>query len=157
MPLAVIEAKANKHEIGEGMQQALGYARTCWTFPSSSPSAYFISMIKRQPARLERELPTNSQRLMKAKYRLCGKGTTAAQMPIVTQIITTTEAKSGCATPASGHQQTRWRLCLTGKTDCLRSWRQELGKTLTAFHIIWRLCRSGVKNASCSRRPKRPC
>lgn len=26
MPLAVIEAKANKHEIGKGMQQALGYA-----------------------------------------------------------------------------------------------------------------------------------
>ncbi|MDI8328274.1 type I restriction enzyme HsdR N-terminal domain-containing protein, partial [Salmonella enterica subsp. enterica serovar Anatum] len=26
MPLAVIEAKANKYEIGKGMQQALGYA-----------------------------------------------------------------------------------------------------------------------------------
>ena len=27
MPLAVIEAKANKHEIGKGMQQGLDYAR----------------------------------------------------------------------------------------------------------------------------------
>ena len=45
MPLAVIEAKANKHDIGKGMQQGLDYAR-CRSYLPVMVTASF-SMIKR--------------------------------------------------------------------------------------------------------------
>ncbi len=44
MPLAVIEAKANKHEIGKGMQQGLDYARLLdvpFTFASNGDGLIF--------------------------------------------------------------------------------------------------------------------
>jgi len=65
MPLAVIEAKANKHEIGKGMQQALGYAHLLDVpFAFASNGDGLSSTIKPQLVRLSvRLLSTNSQRL----------------------------------------------------------------------------------------------
>jgi len=54
MPLAVIEAKANKHEIGKGMQQGLDYARLLEVpFIFASNGDGFIFHDKTNPAQLE--------------------------------------------------------------------------------------------------------
>lgn len=57
LPLAVIEAKANKHEIGKGMQQGLDYARLLdvpFTFASNGDG--FVFHDKTNPAKLESEI-----------------------------------------------------------------------------------------------------
>ena len=67
MPLAVIEAKANKHDIAKGMQQGLDYARLLEVpFIFASNGDGFIFHDKTNPAQLEsrRELsdfPTPQQ------------------------------------------------------------------------------------------------
>lgn len=50
IPLAVIEAKANKHEIGKGMQQGIEYARLLDVpFVFATNGDGFISAMPRQP------------------------------------------------------------------------------------------------------------
>ncbi len=57
MPLAVIEAKANKHEVGKGMQQALGYASLLDVpFVFASNGDGFIFHDKTNLAQLETEI-----------------------------------------------------------------------------------------------------
>ena len=57
MPLAVIEAKANKHEIGKGMQQALGYAHLLDVpFAFASNGDGFIFHDKTSTGAIEREI-----------------------------------------------------------------------------------------------------
>lgn len=57
MPLAVIEAKANKHEIGKGMQQALGYAHLLDVpFAFASNGDGFIFHDKTATGAIEREI-----------------------------------------------------------------------------------------------------
>lgn len=54
LPLAVIETKANKHEIGKGMQQGLDYARLLEVpFIFASNGDGFIFHDKTNPAQLE--------------------------------------------------------------------------------------------------------
>ena len=57
MPLAVIEAKANKHEIGKGMQQALDYAGLLEVpFVFASNGDGFIFHDKTNSTQLEQEI-----------------------------------------------------------------------------------------------------
>ncbi len=57
LPLAVIEAKANKHEIGKGMQQGLDYARLLDVpFVFASNGDGFIFHDKTNPVQLESEI-----------------------------------------------------------------------------------------------------
>ncbi len=57
MPLAVVEAKANKHEIGKGMQQGLDYASLLEVpFIFASNGDGFIFHDKTNPAQLETEI-----------------------------------------------------------------------------------------------------
>lgn len=148
MPLAVIEAKANKHEIGKGMQQALGYAHLLDVpFVFATNGDGFIFHDKTATGAIEREItldefPTPDE--LWQKY--CQwKGYTAAQMPIVTQDYYNDGSEKRLryyqlqainkTLEAVSNVQNRLLLVMATGT----------GKTLTAFHIIWRLWRSGVK------------
>ncbi|MGL5495483.1 MAG: type I restriction endonuclease, partial [Aeromonas sobria] len=88
LPLAVIEAKANKHEIGKGMQQGLDYARLLDVpFVFASNGDGFVFHDKTNPAKLESEIaledfPSPGQLWDK----LCTwKGYTQAQLPVISQ------------------------------------------------------------------------
>ena len=88
LPLAVVEAKANQHEMGKGMQQALDYARLLDVpFAFASNSDGFIFHDKTNPSSLETEIrledfPSPEQLWQK----LCQwKGYTEQQLPIITQ------------------------------------------------------------------------
>jgi len=88
LPLAVIEAKANKHETGKGMQQGLNYARLLEVpFVFASNGDGFIFHDKTNTTQLETEIqlanfPTPEQLWQKyCAYR----GYTAAQLPLITQ------------------------------------------------------------------------
>ncbi|MDZ7922592.1 MAG: type I restriction endonuclease [Marinagarivorans sp.] len=88
LPLAVIEAKANKHEIGKGIQQGLDYARLLDVpFVFASNGDGFIFHDKTSTGLIESEInltefPTPAQLWQK----FCiWKGYTQAQLPIITQ------------------------------------------------------------------------
>ncbi|HEB5763032.1 TPA: type I restriction enzyme HsdR N-terminal domain-containing protein [Klebsiella pneumoniae] len=86
LPLAVIEAKANKHEIGKGMQQGLDYARLLDVpFVFASNGDGFIFHDKTNPVQLESEIKLEDfpgPEQLWDKY--CSwKGFTTEQMPVI--------------------------------------------------------------------------
>ena len=93
MPLAVIEAKANKHEVGKGMQQALDYASLLdvpFVFASNGDGFIFhdkTNLGTPDAHNLESEIRLAdfpSPQELWAKY--CAyKGYTEAQLPIINQ------------------------------------------------------------------------
>ena len=142
MPLAVIEAKANKHEIGKGMQQGLDYAKLLDVpFIFASNGDGFIFHDKTNPQQLETEIkledfPTPAQ--LWEKY--CAyKGYKESQLPIITQDY---------YDDGSGKSPRYYQLQAINRTVEAVSAGQDrillvmatgTGKTYTAFQIIWRL------------------
>lgn len=148
LPLAVIEAKANKHEIGKGMQQGLDYARLLDVpFVFASNGDGFVFHDKTNPAKLESEIaledfPSPGQLWDK----LCiWKGFTQAQLPVISQDY---------YSDGSGKSPRYYQLQAINKTveaiskgmdRVLLVMATGTGKTYTAFQIIWRLWKAGAK------------
>ena len=124
MPLAVIEAKANKHEVGKGMQQGLDYAGLLEVpFIFATNGDGFVFHDKTNPTQLETQIkledfPTPQQLWEK----FCTwKGYTEQQLPIITQdYYDDGSGKSPPLLSAAGHQQNHRshfcgaRSCVTG-------------------------------------------
>lgn len=149
MPLAVVEAKANKHEVGKGMQQALDYARLLdvpFAF-SSNGDGYIFHDKTATNGNIETEIALEdfpSPEELWQKYTTY-KGYTKEQLPVITQdyyddgtdknpryyqlqaINKTIEAISG------------------GQDRVLLVMATGTGKTYTAFQIIWRLWKAKQK------------
>lgn len=148
IPLAVVEAKANKHEIGTGMQQGLDYASLLDVpFVFASNGNGFIFHDKTNSARLESEIRLEdfpSPQMLWEKY--CQwKGYTATQLPLITQDY---------YDDGSGKSPRYYQLNAINKTiEAVSSGENRVllvmatgtGKTYTAFQIIWRLWKSGAK------------
>ena len=148
LPLAVIEAKANKHSIGKGMQQALDYAGLLEVpFVFSSNGDGFIFHDKTNTTTLETEIslsdfPTPAE--LWDKY--CQwKGYTQAQLPIITQDY---------HDDGSGKSPRYYQLQAINKTiEAIARGQNRIllvmatgtGKTYTAFQIIWRLWKAREK------------
>lgn len=148
LPLAVIEAKANKHSIGKGMQQALDYAGLLEVpFIFSSNGDGFIFHDKTSTTTLETEIslsdfPTPAE--LWDKY--CQwKGYTQAQLPIITQDY---------HDDGSGKVPRYYQLQAINKTiEAIARGQNRIllvmatgtGKTYTAFQIIWRLWKAREK------------
>ncbi|WP_420598970.1 EcoAI/FtnUII family type I restriction enzme subunit R [Neptuniibacter sp.] len=148
MPLAVIEAKANKHEIGKGMQQGMDYARLLDVpFIFASNGDGFIFHDKTNPQQLESEVSLEdfpTPETLWQKY--CQwKGFSEAQLPIITQDY---------YDDGSGKSPRYYQLQAINKTIEAVSAGQDrvllvmatgTGKTYTAFQIIWRLWKARQK------------
>lgn len=148
LPLAVIEAKANKHEVGKGMQQALDYAGLLEVpFVFASNGDGFIFHDKTNSQHIETEIaladfPTPAY--LWGKY--CQwKGYTQAQLPIITQDY---------HDDGSGKMPRYYQLQAINKTiEAISSGQDRIllvmatgtGKTYTAFQIIWRLWKARNK------------
>ncbi|EWS96489.1 DEAD/DEAH box helicase [Pseudoalteromonas sp. SCSIO_11900] len=148
IPLAVIEAKANKHEIGKGMQQGLDYANLLDVpFIFASNGDGFVFHDKTNPAQLESEItledfPPPAQ--LWDKY-CTYKGYQPAQLPIITQDY---------YDDGSGKSPRYYQLQAINKTvEAVSSGQDRIllvmatgtGKTYTAFQIIWRLWKAKAK------------
>lgn len=148
MPLAVIEAKANKHEIGKGMQQALGYAQLLDVpFAFASNGDGFIFHDKTSTGAIEREItldefPTPEE--LWQKYCLW-KGYTTEQMPIVSQDYYNDGSEKRLRYYQLQAINKTLEAVSSGQNRLLLVMATGTGKTLTAFHIIWRLWKAGVK------------
>lgn len=142
MPLAVIEAKANKHEVGKGMQQGLDYASLLEVpFVFASNGDGFVFHDKTNPSQLEKEIrledfPTPQQ--LWDKY-CAWKGFKTENLPVITQDY---------YDDGSGKSPRYYQLQAINKTveaiadgqkRALLVMATGTGKTYTAFQIIWRL------------------
>ena len=148
LPLAVIEAKANKHEIGKGMQQALDYAGLLDVpFVFASNGDGFIFHDKTASGAIEAELSLEdfpSPETLWQKY-CAWKGYTDSQLPIITQPY---------HDDGTGKSPRYYQLQAINKTiEAISAGQNRIllvmatgtGKTYTAFQIIWRLWKSKTK------------
>lgn len=150
IPLAVIEAKANKHEIGKGMQQGIEYARLLdvpFVFATNGDGFIFRDAMAAEGELLEKhitldEFPSPDE----LWHKLCvWKGYTAAQLPVITQDY---------YDDGSGKSPRYYQLQAVNKTiEAVSAGQNRVllvmatgtGKTYTAFQIIWRLWKAKSK------------
>ena len=150
IPLAVIEAKANKHEIGKGMQQGIEYARLLdvpFVFAANGDGFIFRDATAAEGECLEKQITLDdfpSPAELWQKFCLW-KGYTQAQLPVITQDY---------YDDGSGKSPRYYQLQAINKTiEAVSNGQNRVllvmatgtGKTYTAFQIIWRLWKSKNK------------
>ncbi len=151
IPIAVVEAKDNNHTVSAGIQQALGYARTLdipFVFSSNGDGFHFHDRTVTQ-GELETSLPLDgfpTPELLWAKYKAF-KGISEAQDAIVSQDY----YADGSTRSPRYYQQIAVNRTVEaiakneGNNRHLLVMATGTGKTYTAFQIIYRLWKSGLK------------
>jgi len=144
LPLAVIEAKDNKHSIGSGMEQALDYAKTLdvpFVFSSNGDGFKFHDRTG-QSSPVEQTLPLDgfpSPDELWSRYRTW-KGLTEESERIARHPYY--EDPSGIKEPRYYQRNAIQRTIeavAAGQRRILVAMATGCGKTYTAFQIIWRL------------------
>jgi type I restriction enzyme R subunit len=149
IPIAVIEAKDNNHDLGAGMQQALEYAEILDVpFAYSSNGDAFLEHDRTGGGGcVERQIPLDqfpSPEELWTRYR-AAKGYTPAQESISAQDY---------YDDGSNKTPRYYQLVAINRTvDAIARGENRIllvmatgtGKTYTAFQIIWRLWKSGAK------------
>lgn len=148
-PLALIEAKDNKHSIGSGMQQALEYAEAL-DIPfvySSNGDAFLEHVLLPSADPIEREIPIGQfpspEELTKRYHKL--KGITSEVETVLDQEYF----------QELGGKEPRYfqRVAINRAVEAIAKGQKRIllvmatgtGKTYTAFQIIWRLWKSKAK------------
>ncbi len=149
IPIAIIEAKDNNHSVGDGMQQALDYAATLdipFVFSSNGDGFVFHD---RSGTSAEKEanlaldaFPSPSN--LWAKYR-AWKGLT----PEAEEIVLQDYCDDGSGKAPRYYQVNAVNAAIEsiakGRDRVLLVMATGTGKTYTAFQIIWRLWKVGLK------------
>ena len=148
IPVAVVEAKDNKHTVGDGMQQALSYAQMLDVpFAFSSNGDAFLAHDKTGLYdAVEREIslsefPSPSELW---KYYCQWKGITEETRNIVTQDYYSFLGKEPRYYQTVAINKTIEAIA-KGKDRIFLVMATGTGKTYTAFQIIWRLWKSRTK------------
>lgn len=151
IPLAIIEAKDNNHTVGAGMQQALGYAAPLdvpFVFSSNGDGFLFHDKTAASGP-IETELALDefpSPQALWEKYKAF-KGITAEAEPVVAQDY----FADGSDRSPRYYQQIAINRAVEaiarkqGDNRHLLVMATGTGKTYTAFQIIYRLWKSGLK------------
>lgn len=150
IPLAIIEAKDNKHSVGAGMQQALDYA-DCLEVPfifSSNGDAFLFHDRTRLFGKVEQELSLDEFPSPERLWELYEKfhGIESEQSK---QIIEYPYYEDGLSRTPRYYQVNAVNKTIEaiarGQNRVLLVMATGTGKTYTAFQIIWRLWKSGAK------------
>jgi type I restriction enzyme R subunit len=148
IPIAVVEAKDNNHTVGDGMQQALNYAEMLdvpFAFSSNGDGFLFHDMSG--SGKTERELSLDdfpSPTDLWAGYR-SWKGLSPEIEKVVEQdYYTDASGKAPRYYQARAVNRTVEAIA-KGQDRALLVMATGTGKTYTAFQIIWRLWKAGVK------------
>nr|AOE09709.1 type I restriction-modification system, specificity subunit R [uncultured bacterium] len=150
IPIAIIEAKDNKKAIGAGMQQALEYAdilQIPFVFTSNGDSFVFHDKT-RSDGKLEEELSLDdfpSPEALWQKYLSHNEIDTSEAQEVVEKDY---YADDSGMTPRYYQQNAVNRTIeavAKGQNKIILVMATGTGKTYTAFNIIWRLWKTGVK------------
>lgn len=146
MPIAIVEAKDDSHSVGAGMQQAIGYAQTLdvpFVYSSNGEAFLEHDMFtgKEREIKLE-DFPTPDE--LWARYRI-SKNITEIQEKVINEPYYY----------AVGDKKPRYyqRIAINKAVDAVAQGQNRVlitmatgtGKTYTAFQIVWRLWKSGIK------------
>jgi type I restriction enzyme, R subunit len=149
IPLAVIEAKDNHCSVGDGMQQALGYAETLqipFVFSSNGDGFVFHDRTGASGA-IERNLPLGefpSPAMLWARY--CEwKGIAPEVEPLVLQDYFSDGSDRGPRYYQASAVNAAIEAVAKGQNRLLLVMATGTGKTYTAFQIIWRLWKARRK------------
>ena len=149
IPLAVVEAKDNKHTVGSGMQQAIEYAEILdLPFAYSSNGDAFLEHDRTVTSGpIEKEIPLAqfpSAEELWHRYR-AAKGYTDEQQTVATQDF----YDDGSGKSPRYYQQVAINRTVDaiarGEDRILLVMATGTGKTYTAFQIIWRLWKAEAK------------
>ena len=149
LPIAVIEAKDNMHAVGDGMQQALGYAEalhTPFVFSSNGEGFVFHDRTGLSPER-ETNLGLNA---FPAPSELWERYRAWKDLTPEAETVVTQDYFSGGSGKTSRYYQVN---AINAAIEAIAKGRERLllvmatgtGKTYTAFQIIWRLWKAGRK------------
>lgn len=152
IPLAVIEAKDNKHTLGSGMQQALGYAdalQTPFVFSSNGDGFLLHDQTKLfDPTKVETELSLDQFPSPEQLWSLYEqfKGITTPEAKVIVEYPYYDDGTNR----APRYYQTNainktLEAIARGQNRILLVMATGTGKTYTAFQMIWRLWKSGAK------------
>ncbi|QDU39719.1 Type-1 restriction enzyme R protein [Maioricimonas rarisocia] len=151
LPIAVVEAKDNSHSVGAGMQQALGYAaEDALALPfvfSSNGNAFLFHDKTASGGPQETELPLGQFPSPEELWdRYCQwKGLKTGSREVVThEFYSDGSSKSPRYYQLNAINRTVEAIA-RGQDRVLLVMATGTGKTYTAFQIIWRLWKSGVK------------
>lgn len=149
IPIAVIEAKDNKHTVGDGMQQALGYAgmlQVPFAFSSNGDGFLFHNKIAADGV-VEREISLGDFPAAETLWHWWAqhRGLSDRQNELVTEDY---------FSDSSGKSPRYYQLLAINKTiEAIARGQNRIllvmatgtGKTFTAFQIIWRLWKARAK------------
>jgi len=150
VPIAIIEAKDNKHNVGDGMQQALEYSEILhipFVFTSNGDSFMFHDKTK-NTGDIEKEISLDefpSPEELWRKYLQEREIEDPEAMNIVDQDY---HADDSGMTPRYYQQNAVNRTVeavAKGQDRIILVMATGTGKTYTAFNIIWRLWKNGTK------------
>lgn len=149
IPIAIIEAKDNKHSLGDGMQQGLGYAEILqvpFVFSSNGDGFLFHNKIAKDGV-IERELALDELPSPETLWHWWSEhlGLNTAQSKLVSQ-----DYYSDGSDKTPRYYQL---LAINKSIEAIARGQNRLllvmatgtGKTYTAFQIIWRLWKSKAK------------
>jgi type I restriction enzyme R subunit len=150
IPIAIIEAKDNKKAVGHGMQQALEYSEILqipFVFTSNGDSFVFHDKT-RTDGTLEQELPLDnfpSPEVLWQKYLEF----TNIETPKAKEIVEKEYYADDSGMSPRYYQQNAVNRTIEaiakGQNKIILVMATGTGKTYTAFNIIWRLWKTGVK------------
>ncbi|MEI6332995.1 MAG: DEAD/DEAH box helicase family protein [Methylococcaceae bacterium] len=150
IPLAVIEAKDNKHSVGAGMQQALNYAETLgipFVF-SSNGDGFLLHDRTGLAEKTEQELTLDAfpapAELWQRYCQWKGLATAEARHTVEMPYYDDGTSRAPRYYQASAINNTIEAVA-KGRQRILLVMATGTGKTYTAFQIIWRLWKSGTK------------
>jgi len=150
IPIAVIEAKDNSHSVGSGMQQALNYAETLgipFVF-SSNGDGFLLHDRTGFSAQTEQELPLDMfpspTNLWQRYCRWKGIETEHARQTVEMPYYDDGTGRAPRYYQANAINNTVEAVA-KGQQRILLVMATGVGKTYTAFQIIWRLWKSGTK------------
>jgi type I restriction enzyme R subunit len=149
IPIALIEAKDNSHSVGDGMQQALGYASTLnipFVFSSNGDGFLFHDVTGRSPEK-ETNLALDqfpSPIDLWEKYR-AWKGLSPDEEKIVLQDYFDDGSEKAPRYYQCNAVNAAIEAIAKGQDRILLVMATGTGKTYTAFQIIWRLWKAGRK------------
>ena len=149
IPIAIIEAKDNNHSVGDGIQQALGYATLLnipFVFSSNGDGFLFHDRTGAGPEK-ESTLSLDqfpSPEELWARYR-AWKGLTADEEKVVLQDYFDDGSGKSPRYYQCNAVNAAIEAIAKGQDRILLVMATGTGKTYTAFQIIWRLWKAGRK------------
>ena len=149
-PIAIVEAKDNNHSVSFGLQQAMTYAKMLdvpFAYSSNGDAFYEHDFLTGQERQIELdEFPTYDELVLRYRQEAnSGNGITDSQMAIINQPYYTSQT-----TYAPRYYQ---RIAINRTVEAIARGQDRIllvmatgtGKTYTAFQIVYRLLKAGIK------------